>query len=143
MSIVEQLEQLIAEDFDSRRVLASNVNGPRSLQSHTPPSPTTSLSNLSTYYDAEEGDLTPPPPSPRPSSSPSPPPTFDSLPAATWDLEQVPAASPTLVPSSVSSVTAVSLPWEEDTSYAPPLSTTSCEAPRHQNHPPLDAMLPY
>jgi len=102
-----------------------------------------SSSNLSTYYDAEEGDPTPPPPSPRPSSLPSPPPTFDSLPDATWNLEQVPATSPTLVPSSVSSVTAVSLPWEEDTSYAPPLSTTDWDIPSRQNHPQLDAMLTY
>jgi len=147
MSIVDQLEQLIAEDFDSHRVLACNVNGPRSLQSHTPPSPTMSPSNLSNYYDAEEGDLTPPPLSP--SSSPSPPPTFDSLPDATWNLEQLPVQSPTpsstLFPSPSSSTTTIDLPWATDASYAPPLSISNVhwDIPSRQNHPQLNAMLTY
>jgi len=147
MSIIDQLKQLIAEDFDSHCVLARNINGPRSLQSHPSPLPTTSSSNLSTYYDAEEGNPTPPPPSPHPLSSSPSPSTFDSLPDATWDLEQLPPQSPTtsatLFSLPNSSITAVDMPWEEDTSYIPLLSPNQWDIPNRQDHPQLNTMLTY
>jgi len=124
MSIVDHLEQLITEDFDSRRVLACNVNRPRSLQSHTPSSPTMSI-----YHDAEERGFSPILPTSPPLSPPSSSVTSDSLPDATWNFEQSSQQSSTTRPTSpASSITTVELPWD---------------IPSHQNHPQLDAMLTY
>src|SRR5260221_14583380 len=59
--------------------------------------------------------------------------------------QQSPTVSSTLFPSPTSSTTAVSLPWEEDASYARPLSiaTSQWDIPSRQSHPDLDAMLTY
>jgi len=53
--------------------------------------------------------------------------------------------SSTLFPSPNSSITAVNLPWEEDTSYTPPLSITDdqWDVSSYQNHPQLNTMLMY
>jgi len=53
--------------------------------------------------------------------------------------------SPTLFSPSNSSITAIELPWEEDASYAPPLSATNVQwdIPSCENYFQLDAMLTY